>query len=105
MDDLIDALVRLMNTPADFSGPVNVGNPVEMSMLDIARQIVACTRSTSELVFHPLPQDDPTQRCPDITLAREALGWEPRTALEVGLARTVEYFRQQFFLAPMPALA
>ena len=105
VDDLIDALVRLMNTPPDFSGPVNVGNPVEMSMLDIAQQIVACTRSTSELVFHPLPQDDPTQRCPDITLAREVLGWEPRTALEVGLARTVEYFRQQFFLAPMPALA
>uniref|UniRef100_C6BLW2 NAD-dependent epimerase/dehydratase n=2 Tax=Ralstonia pickettii TaxID=329 RepID=C6BLW2_RALP1 len=105
VDDLIDALVRLMNTPADFAGPVNLGNPHEMSMLDIARQIVTCTRSNSALVFHPLPQDDPTQRCPDITLARDKLGWEPHTALEVGLARTVAYFRQQFFLAPQPVMA
>jgi UDP-glucuronate decarboxylase len=93
VDDLIDGLVRLMATEDSFAGPVNLGNPNELSMLELAKEVLAATGSCSELVFRPLPADDPKQRQPDITLARAALGWSPTTQLAQGLGRTVEYFK------------
>ena len=92
VDDLIDGMVRMMDSPADFIGPVNIGNPVEFSMLQLAQAVVAQTGSKSEIVFMPLPQDDPKQRQPIIDLARQALGWEPKTPLQAGLTKTIEYF-------------
>jgi UDP-glucuronate decarboxylase len=94
VDDMVDAFIRLMNTPDDVTGPVNLGNPHELSMLEIAQRIVALTGSKSEIVFRPLPMDDPWHRQPDITQARELLGWEPVTVLDEGLRRTASYFRQ-----------
>ena len=93
VDDMIDALVRTMDTPADFTGPVNVGNPVEFTMMALAEQVLKLVGSTSKVVFKPLPEDDPKQRKPDITLARRALGWEPKVGIEDGLKETVAYFR------------
>jgi UDP-glucuronate decarboxylase len=93
VDDLVEGLVRLMDSDDSFTGPVNLGNPVEFTMLDLAQSVLRHVGSGSELAFHPLPQDDPRQRCPDITLAGKALGWRPATALDEGLARTVDYFR------------
>ncbi len=93
VDDLVDALTRLMDTPGDFTGPVNLGNPVEFTILNLARQVVALTGSRSVIEFHPLPGDDPMQRKPDIGLAQAVLGWAPTVALEEGLRRTVAYFR------------
>jgi UDP-glucuronate decarboxylase len=92
VDDLIDGFVRLMDAPDDVTGPINLGNPVETTIGDLARAIVEMTGSRAKIEHHPLPADDPTQRCPDIGRARSLLGWEPRVALEVGLARTIEYF-------------
>ena len=92
VDDLIDALIRLMASPDDFTGPVNLGNPVEFTILDLARQVIALTGSRSEVTFVPLPSDDPLQRRPDITLARQALQWEPRVQLDEGLRSTIAYF-------------
>lgn len=92
-DDLIDGLIKMMNTPDDFFGPVNIGNPGEFTILELAKMIIDMTSSPSHIVFQPLPSDDPTQRKPDIALAEEALGWKPKTALEEGLAATIEYFR------------
>jgi len=93
VDDLVEGLVRLMDSDDSFTGPVNLGNPVEFTMLDLAQSVLRHVGSGSELAFHPLPQDDPRQRCPDITLAGQALGWRPGTCLDDGLARTVDYFR------------
>jgi len=93
VDDLIDGVDRLMSSPDDVCGPVNLGNPVESTMLELAEKIVALTGSSSPIVFRPLPGDDPARRCPDITLARSLLGWEPKVGIDEGLARTVEYFR------------
>ena len=93
VDDLIEAFIRLMESPEGFTGPVNLGNPVEFTMLELAQEILRQTGSRSKLVFKPLPQDDPMQRRPDITLAREKLGWEPAVPLREGLARTIDYFR------------
>ena len=93
VDDLIDAMVRLMDTPHECTGPVNVGNPREFTMLELAEQVLALTGSSSELVFAELPSDDPRQRQPDITLARRELGWEPSVELAEGLGRTIDYFR------------
>ena len=93
VDDLIDGLVRLMDSPDDFTGPVNLGNPGEFTIRELAEAIIRLTRSSSTLRFHPLPQDDPRQRQPDISLARERLSWKPTVALEAGLARTIDYFR------------
>ncbi len=93
VDDMVDALVRLMETPDDVTGPMNLGNPHELTIADIARRIVALTGSKSELRFLPLPEDDPRQRQPDIGLARRTLGWEPVTPLDQGLAQTIEHFR------------
>ena len=92
VDDLIDGLFRLMNSPDDFTGPVNIGNPGEYTILELADKIITLTGAKSTIVYKPLPQDDPLQRKPDITLAREKLGWNPVTELENGLQRTIDYF-------------
>jgi len=93
VDDLVEGLIRLMNAPDDFIGPVNIGNPVEFTMKQLAEQVIELTGSQSKLVFKALPADDPVQRQPDITLAKDKLGWEPTIALRDGLLRTIEYFR------------
>ncbi len=92
VDDTVDGIIRMMNTPRGITGPVNLGNPNEISILDLARLIIDLTGSESRIVFKPLPQDDPRRRCPDITLAREKLGWKPKIDLMTGLKKTVEYF-------------
>jgi len=95
VDDLIDALVRLMATSDDCTGPVNLGNPQEFTILELARKVIANTGSRSEIVFKPLPSDDPVQRQPDISLAKQMLQWEPVVALNEGLRRTISYFRAE----------
>jgi len=94
VDDLIEAFVRLMDSPDDFTGPVNTGNPGEFTMLELAEKVIELTGSKSKLVHKPLPHDDPKQRQPDITLAKSALGWEPRVKLEEGLRPTIAYFER-----------
>jgi len=93
VDDLIESFIRLMNTPDDFTGPVNLGNPNEFTILELAEKIVAMTDSGSEIFFKPLPQDDPRQRKPDITLAKKTINWEPAVTLEQGLKSTINYFK------------
>jgi UDP-glucuronate decarboxylase len=93
IDDLVDGLIKLMDTPDTFTGPVNIGNPVEITIRSLAEMIIKMTGSKSKIIFLPLPQDDPKQRKPDITLARKELNWSPKVDAEVGLARTVAYFR------------
>ena len=93
VDDLIDGLVRLMATGEEVTGPINLGNPVEFTIRELAEKVVAMTRSKSKLIFKPLPEDDPTQRQPDISLAKNRLGWKPSVPLEAGLAKTIEYFK------------
>lgn len=92
--DLIDGIIRLMNAPDDFYGPVNLGNPDEFTILELARRVIDLTDSRSKIVFQPLPSDDPAQRKPDITLAREKLGWQPGISLEQGLVGTIAYFKE-----------
>jgi UDP-glucuronate decarboxylase len=92
VDDLIDGLVRLMDSPDEVTEPVNLGNPVEFTILELAKLAVELTGSRARIVHRPLPQDDPRQRQPDISKANELLGWKPATPLEKGLARTIEYF-------------
>jgi UDP-glucuronate decarboxylase len=94
VDDLVEALVRLMASGEHFPGPVNLGNPGEFTILELARMVLELTGSSSELVYAPLPQDDPMQRRPDITLAGRELGWQPTIALRDGLLRTIDYFRK-----------
>ena len=94
VDDLIEAMTSAMATGDDFTGPVNLGNPSEMTILDLATKIVEMTGSSSKIVRKPLPQDDPKQRRPDIDLANSALGWQPSTSLDDGLAATIEYFTE-----------
>jgi UDP-glucuronate decarboxylase len=91
--DLVDALVRLMENADNFAGPVNLGNPEEISILELARTIISLTGSSSEIVHRALPADDPQQRRPDVSLAERALGWQPTTSLHEGLSRTIDYFR------------
>jgi UDP-glucuronate decarboxylase len=93
VDNLVDGLIRLMESPAGFTGPVNLGNPNEFTIRQLAEKVIAMTGSKSELVEKPLPGDDPTQRQPDITLARDNLGWEPNIQLEQGLVKTIDYFQ------------
>ena len=93
VDDLVDGLIRLMNSPADFIGPVNLGNPGEFTMLELAEKVLAEIDPNGTIEHHPLPSDDPTQRRPEITLAKEALGWEPVTKLDEGLKHTIAYLR------------
>ncbi|OPY13482.1 MAG: UDP-glucose 4-epimerase [Syntrophus sp. PtaB.Bin001] len=95
VDDLIKGLTSMMATPKDISGPVNLGNPEEITILELAEKIIAMTDSSSRIIFQPLPQDDPIQRQPDITLAGKILSWQPETSLEEGLARTIDYFRKK----------
>lgn len=99
VDDMIDGFVRLMNSDDALTGPVNLGNPGEYSMLELAEAVIARTASTSEIVHKPLPSDDPMQRCPDITVARDQLGWQPRIQLKDGLDKTIAYFRDRFACA------
>lgn len=94
VDDLIEGFIRLMNTEKGFTGPVNLGNPGEFTMLELAKKVIELTGSKSELTFKPLPEDDPKQRQPDITLAKEQLGWEPTVKLEAGLQKTIDYFAE-----------
>lgn len=93
VDDLVDGMVRLMNTDHEVTGPINVGNPGEFTMLELANAVLEITGSTSTIEHRPLPQDDPKQRQPNIDLARRELGWEPTVALRPGLERTIDYFR------------
>ena len=94
VSDLIEGWLRLMETPAGFTGPVNLGNPNEFTMLELAKEVIDLTGSASKLQFRPLPQDDPRQRQPDISLARNKLGWEPAVELREGLVTTIDYFRK-----------
>ena len=94
VDDLIEGLIRLMNASNDLTGPVNLGNPEEISILDLANLILDLTRSKSTIAFRPLPEDDPTQRKPDINLARQKLDWTPKIGLEEGLHATIDYFKK-----------
>ena len=95
VDDLIEGMVRLMNNSSDdFTGPVNIGNPGEFTIKQLAEKIIALTGSKSQIVYKDLPVDDPTQRKPDITLAKDELGWEPKVQLEEGLMKTIEYFKE-----------
>jgi len=94
VDDMVEALIRLMGTKRGFTGPVNLGNPGEFSMLELAELVIEMTNSRSTLTFMPLPQDDPKQRQPDISVAQNALNWEPTTQLREGLRRTIQHFRE-----------
>ncbi|MBU3694293.1 MAG: SDR family oxidoreductase [Rhodocyclaceae bacterium] len=94
VDDLIEGMLRMMESPAEFVGPVNLGNPGEFTMLQLAEMVICLTGSSSRIEFHPLPQDDPRQRRPDIALAGEVLGWGPETQLGSGLAKTIEFFEE-----------
>jgi len=94
IDDLLEGMIRMMNSN-DFSGPVNIGNPHEFTILQLAEMVIKMTKSKSKITFKPLPQDDPTQRQPNISLAKEKLGWEPKVSLEEGLEKTIAYFKQK----------
>jgi len=105
VDDLITGIMALMNGPDDFVGPVNIGNPTEFSMKQLAEMVIEMTGSKSKLAYRPMPQDDPKQRQPDITLARAKLNWEPKVALREGLSKTIAYFKgidMGQFRAPTP---
>ena len=93
VDDLVDGMIRLMNSRDGFTGPVNIGNPGEFTMLELAQKVIKLTGSSSKIIHLPLPQDDPMQRQPDIALAKKELGWEPHIELEKGLVKTIEYFK------------
>jgi UDP-glucuronate decarboxylase len=97
VDDLIDAMLAMMKTQMNFTGPVNIGNPEEFKIKELAEKIILLTGSKSKLQFHPLPQDDPKQRRPDISLAKKELGWEPKISLEDGLKETISYFKKFIF--------
>ncbi len=94
VDDLMEGMVRLMNSNDNFTGPVNIGNPNEFTMLELANTILKLTHSSSKIIYLPLPQDDPLQRQPNITLAKKELNWEPKIELEEGLKKTIEYFKK-----------
>ncbi len=94
VDDMIDGFIRLMDSDDSFVGPVNLGNPIEFTMKELAEKIISLTDSTSKLIYFPLPEDDPTQRKPDITLAKKVLDWEPKIELEEGLLKTIDYFKK-----------
>ncbi len=98
VDDLVEGFIRLMATPDEFTGPMNLGNPVEFTILQLAETVIRMTGSTSRIIHNPLPQDDPTQRQPDISLARRVMGWEPTVKLEQGLVKTIAFFRQELGL-------
>lgn len=97
VDDLIDIIIKVMNSPKDFTGPINTGNPGEFTIKELAEKIIEKTRSSSKIVFKDLPLDDPTQRRPDISLAKELFGWEPKIQLDEGLDKTIAYFKTKIF--------
>lgn len=97
VDDMIDGFIKLMNSPDDVTGPVNLGNPVEFTILELAHKVIELTRSKSRIIFKPLPHDDPVQRQPKIALAQKALKWKPAVNLEDGLKETIDYFRHLKF--------
>ena len=98
VDDLVEGMMRMMAAPGDFTGPVNIGNPGEFTMMELAELVIKLTKSASKIIHLPLPADDPKQRRPDITLAKEKLnGWQPLIPLEEGLKRTIDYFKHTFF--------
>lgn len=99
IDDMIEGLIKLMNSEDDFTGPVNLGNPFEISILELAKKIIELTGSKSKIVFKPLPDDDPKRRQPDITLAKQKLNWQPFTSLEEGLLKTINYFKHLLSLS------
>jgi UDP-glucuronate decarboxylase len=99
VDDLIHGILKVMAAPADFTGPVNLGNPDEFTILELAEMVIALTGSPSRLVRRPLPVDDPRQRCPDISLARAEFGWEPTVKLRQGLEKTIAFFENELTLA------
>jgi UDP-glucuronate decarboxylase len=99
VDDLIEAMIRMMKSPVDFTGPVNIGNPCEFTMLELAEQVIRLTGSSSKLVFMPLPSDDPKQRQPDISLAKQVLDWQPKVDLADGLKETIAYFIRRLQVA------
>ena len=94
VDDLVAGFVRLMDAPDDVTGPINLGNPGEFTILQLAKLVVKMTDAKSELIYEPLPEDDPLQRCPNITLAKEKLNWQPNVQLEQGLEKTITYFSE-----------
>jgi UDP-glucuronate decarboxylase len=95
VDDLVEGMIRMMETRDDFTGPVNIGNPGEFTMLELAEKVIELTGSASRIVFEPLPQDDPRQRKPDISLAAKELGgWQPTIKLDEGLQYTIDYFKK-----------
>ncbi|MDO8942931.1 MAG: SDR family oxidoreductase [Desulfobacterales bacterium] len=98
VDDLIEAMVRMMATPADFTGPVNIGASSEFTIRELAEKVIEMTGTSAKVVYHDLPSDDPMQRQPELTLAREHLGWESSTPLDTGLRRTIEYFKATYGL-------
>ena len=105
LDDLVEGIIRMMNVPDDFIGPVNLGNPDEFTIKELAEMVVEMTGSRSKIVYHPLPADDPTRRRPDISLAKERLGWEPKISLREGLTHTIDWFQKidlADFRAPTP---
>ena len=95
VDDLIEGMIRMMNTENDFTGPINLGNPEEFTILELARKVIEMTGSKSEVIFKPLPHDDPRQRKPDISLARKMLNWEPQISLDDGLGHVINYFKER----------
>ena len=95
VDDLIEGIVRMMNSDELFQGPVNLGNPGEFTMLELAEKVINHTNSESKIVYRDLPKDDPTQRKPDISLAKEKLGWEPKINLDEGLEKSIDYFKKE----------
>jgi UDP-glucuronate decarboxylase len=94
VDDLVSGLMRLMETPDEITGPINLGNPVEFTVRQLAETVIDLVHSRSKIVYRPLREDDPQQRCPDIGLARQHLQWQPRVQLREGLLKTIEYFEQ-----------
>jgi UDP-glucuronate decarboxylase len=94
VDDMIEGFIRLMYSPDDFTGPVNLGNPGEFTILELAEKVIKLTRSRSRIIYKPLPQDDPIQRQPNIKLAKNKIKWEPNVNLEGGLKETIKYFRK-----------
>jgi UDP-glucuronate decarboxylase len=95
VDDLVSGMIKLMNSPADFIGPVNIGNPNEFTILELAQQVIKLTNSKSKIAYNPLPSDDPTQRQPNIELAKSKLNWEPKVQLHEGLIKTIDYFKSK----------
>lgn len=102
IDDLVEGMCRVVWSPAEITGPLNLGNPYEVTLLELAQKIVQLTGSSSQMIFKPLPLDDPPQRCPDITKARTLLGWQPQVSLEEGLLHTITYLKQELENADVP---